>query len=322
MKAIRVHEFGGAEVLRLEEIPDPTPAPGEALVRMEAVGINFIEVYRRTGAYPMKLPYTPGEEGAGVVVAVGEGVTTVRVGDRVASETFKGSYAELAVASVERLVVIPDGVETRVAAAAMLQGMTAHYVGTTIWPLAPGDWCLLHAAAGGVGLLLTQIATRRGATVIGTTSTPEKATLAREAGAAHVVLYENEDFVAEVRRLTNGRGVDVVFDSVGKSTFDGSLDCLRRRGMMVLFGQSSGAVPPFDPQILNRKGSLFLTRPTLAHYTATRAELETRAGDIFGWIADKSLHVRISSSFSLGDAAEAHRALEARRTTGKVILVP
>jgi NADPH:quinone reductase len=321
MKAIRVHEFGGPEVLRLEEIPDPTPGPGEALVRLEAIGINFIEVYRRTGAYPMKLPYTPGEEGAGVVVAVGDGVTTVRVGDRVASESFKGSYAELSVAPAERLVVIPDGVETRVAAAATLQGITAHYVGTTIWPLAPGDWCLLHAAAGGVGLLLTQIAKRRGATVIATTSTPEKAALAREAGADHLILYTNDDFVAETRRLTNGRGVDVVFDSVGKSTFDGSLDSLRRRGMMVLFGQSSGAVPPFDPQILNRKGSLVLTRPTIGHFTATRDELLMRANDIFGWVADGSLRVRIGASFPLGGAAEAHRQLEARRTTGKVVLL-
>ena len=322
MKAIRVHTPGGPDVLRIEDIPDREPAAGEALVRLEAVGVNFIEVYQRMGLYPVQTPFTPGGEGAGTVVAIGAGVTAVRVGDRVASTDLRGSYAEHAVAPADRLVTLPDAIDARTGAAAMLQGMTAHYLATSTYPLRRGDWCLVHAAAGGVGLLLCQIASRRGARVIGTVSTAEKETLAREAGAHEVIRYTEQDFVAEVRRITEGRGVQVVYDSVGKTTFDGSLDCLARRGMLVLFGQSSGPVPPLDPQILNRKGSLFLTRPTLAAYVATRDELTARASEILGWIADGSLNVRIDRSFPLGQAASAHRALEARATMGKVLLIP
>jgi NADPH2:quinone reductase len=320
MKAIRVQTHGGPEVLRLDEVPDPRPGAGEAVVRLEAVGVNFIEIYQRKGQYPTPTPFTPGREGAGTVVAVGDGVGTVRVGDRVASETLDGSYAELATVRADRLVVLPDGVDTRRGAAAMLQGMTAHYLATSTYPLSRGDRCLVHAAAGGVGLLLCQIASRRGATVIGTTSTAEKAELAREAGAQEVILYTKQDFVAEVKRITGGRGVNVVYDSVGKTTFDGSLDCLAPRGMMVLFGQSSGPVGPIDPQILNRKGSLFLTRPTLGHYVATRDELVARAADVLGWVANGSLKLRIDRTFPLADAGDAHRALESRSTTGKVLL--
>jgi NADPH:quinone reductase len=322
MRAIRVHETGGPEALRLADAEEPRPGPGEAVVRLDAVGVNFIEVYQRKGLYALPLPFTPGAEGAGTVVAVGDGVTSVRVGERVASETLKAAYAELAVARAERLVSLPDGVDTRTGAAVMLQGLTAHYLATSTAPLAKGDWCVVHAGAGGVGLLLTQIATRLGARVIATVSTAEKEALAREAGAEHVVRYTERDFAAEARRLTDGRGVRVVYDSVGRTTFDASLDALAVRGTMVLFGQSSGPVPPFDPQVLNRKGSLYLTRPTLAHYVATRDELAARAGELLGWVADGSLRVRVGAEFPLGDAAEAHRALEARATTGKVLLIP
>jgi len=322
MRAIRVHAAGGPEVLRIEEIPEPTPGAGEALVRVEAVGVNFIEVYQRTGLYPQTYPFTPGGEGAGTVVAVGPGVTAVKVGDRVASQELRGAYAELALAAADRLIPLPDSIDTRTGAAAMLQGMTAHYLATSTFPLSRGDWCLVHAAAGGVGLLLCQMATRRGAHVIGTVSTAQKEALARAAGAEHIVRYTEQDFVAEVRRLTGGRGVQVVYDSVGKTTFNGSLDSLARRGMLVLFGQSSGPVPPFDPQILNRKGSLFLTRPSLGAYVATRDELIARASEVVGWIADRSLTLRVDRSFALDRATEAHRALEARETSGKVLLIP
>lgn len=322
MKAIRVRETGGPEVLRLEEIPDPVVGPGQVLVALDAIGVNFIEVYQRTGLYAMQRPYTPGREGAGVVVAVGDGVMHPRTGDRVASEQLQGSYAELAVAQADRVVRLPDGVHTRTGAAAMLQGLTAHYLVTSTYPLKPGDRCLIHAAAGGVGLLFCQVAKRRGAWVIGTTSTEAKVALAREAGADEVILYTRQDFVAEVKRLTNGRGVSVVYDSVGKTTFDGSLDCLVLRGMMVLFGQSSGPVPPVDPMVLNRKGSLFLTRPNLAHYLATPEELAARAGDLLGWIAAGQLRVHIDRAFPLAQAAEAHRALEGRGTAGKVLIEP
>jgi NADPH2:quinone reductase len=317
-----VHAPGDADALVLDEVPDPQPGPDEAVVRLEAVGVNFIDVYHRKGLYPQPLPFTPGSEGAGTVVAVGPGVTSVKVGDRVASETLKGAYAELAVARAERLVALPNGVETRTGAALMLQGLTAHYLATSTYPLKPGDTCLVHAGAGGVGLLLTQIAVRLGARVISTVSTAEKEALAREAGAHDVIRYTEQDFVAEVKRLTGGAGVQVVYDSVGRTTFDGSLDCLARRGMLVLFGQSSGPVPPFDPQILNRKGSLFLTRPTLAHYAATREELAARSAELLGWVADGSLKVRVGAEYPLADAAAAHRALEGRETTGKVLLIP
>jgi NADPH:quinone reductase len=322
MKAIRVHSSGGPEVLRLEEVPDLEPAPGEVVVRMEATGVNFIEIYQRKGQYPLQHPFTPGTEGAGTVVALGEGVTRLRVGDRVASETLRGTYAELSKTKAERLVRLPDRVTASLGAAVMLQGITAHYLATSTYPLQRGDRCLIHAVAGGVGLLLCQIAKRRGAWVVGTTSTPEKAKWARDAGADEVILYTQQDFVAEAKRLTSGKGVQVVYDSVGMTTFDGSLDCLAPRGMMVLFGQSSGPVAPLDPQVLNRKGSLFLTRPTIAHYVGVPEELAVRAAELLGWASEGWLRVHVDRTLPLGDAADAHRALEARQTVGKVLLVP
>jgi NADPH2:quinone reductase len=322
MRAIRVHELGGPDALRLDVVPDPVPGPGEVLLRLEAVGVNFVETYQRKGVYPMKLPYIPGEEGAGTVAAVGPGVEDVRVGERVASVDLRGAYAELAVADASRVVALPDGVSARDAAAVMLQGMTAHYLATSVHALQPGERCLVHAAAGGVGLLLCQIAKRRNAIVFGTTSSEAKARLAREAGADEVIDYTTRDFAAEVARLTGGARLRVVYDSVGATTYMKSLDCLAPRGMLVLFGQSSGVVPPIDPLMLSRKGSLFLTRPTLAHYVATRDELVWRAGEVLGWVSDGSLSVRIDRDVPLAEAAEAHRALEGRRTTGKVLLVP
>lgn len=322
MKSIRVHELGGPDVMTLETVPDPTPEPGEALVRLESVGVNFIDVYFRKGLYKTVLPYTPGSEGAGVVVAVGAGVTDVAVGDRVASQSFLGSYAELARVRADRLVALPEGSSARDGAAAMLQGMTAHYLAASTHTLQAGDCCLVHAAAGGVGLLLCQLARRHGAFVIGTVSTPEKAALARDAGANETILYTKQDFVAEVKRITGGVGVQVVYDSVGATTFLKGLDCLAPRGMMALFGQSSGPVEPIDPQLLSQKGSLFLTRPTLAHYVATPAELRWRANEVLGWIRDGSLRLRIDRELPLERAADAHRALEARETTGKVLLAP
>lgn len=322
MRAIRVSRLGGPEVLTIADIDDPQPGADEALVRLEAIGVNFIDVYFRMGLYKKPLPFTPGSEAAGTVVAIGENVRDIRVGDRVASTGFAGAYADLATARADQLVVLPEGITAREGAAAMLQGMTAHYLATSTHALQPGDRCLIHAAAGGVGLLLAQIARARGAFVIGTVSTDAKAALAREAGCHEVVLYTRQDFVAEVRRITGGAGVDVVYDSVGATTFNGSLDCLRPRGLLALFGQSSGPVPPFDPGILNPKGSLYLTRPTLAHYVATPDELRRRAGDVLGWIRDGSLRLRIDRDVPLADAREAHCALQARETTGKVLLVP
>jgi NADPH2:quinone reductase len=322
MRAIRVHELGDPASLRLDVLPDPVAGPGEVLVRLEATGVNFVETYQRRGVYPMKLPYVPGEEGAGTVVALGAGVEDVRVGDRVASVNLRGAYAELAVADASRVVAIPDGVSARAAAAVMLQGMTAHYLATSVHALQPGERCLVHAAAGGVGLVLCQIAKRRNAIVFGTTSSEAKARLAREAGADEVIDYTTHDFAAEVARLTGGERLHVVYDSVGATTYAKSLDCLAPRGLLVLFGQSSGVVPPIDPLILSRKGSLFLTRPTLVNYVATRDELVWRAGEVLGWVNDGSLAVRIDREVPLADAAEAHRALEGRRTTGKVLLVP
>ena len=324
MKAIRVHETGGPEVLRYEEVPDPQAGPGEAVVKVEAAGVNFIDVYHRTGLYKVAagLPFTAGQEGAGIVESVGEGVTDVAPGDRVAWTGVQGSYAEKAKVPAARLVHLPAGVSTRQGAAAMLQGMTAHYLACSTYPLKPGDTCLVHAAAGGVGLLLCQIGKLRGARVFGTTSNEEKAKLAREAGADEVILYTEKDFAAEVRRLTEGKGVQVVYDSVGKTTFEKSLDSLVVRGMLVTFGQSSGSIPPFDPAILNAKGSLYLTRPSLFHYMATREELLLRAGDILGWIAAGKLRLRTEFEFPLAQTAEAHRALEGRKTTGKVLLIP
>jgi NADPH2:quinone reductase len=304
----------------VERAPIPTPAAGEALVRIEATGVNFIEIYQRTGLYRVPLPATLGGEGAGEVVAVGPGVEDVREGGRVAWAGGFGAYAEYAVVPAAKLVPLPEQVSTRLGAAVMLQGMTAHYLAASTYPLREGDRCVVHAAAGGVGLLLVQIAKRRGAYVIGTAGSDEKAALAREAGADEVIVYTRQNFAAEVRRLTDGRGVQVIYDSVGRTTFLPGLDVLAPRGMMVLFGQSSGPVAPIDPQLLNQKGSLFLTRPTLGHYTATREELLWRAGDLFAWIGAGELTVRIGAEFALTEVAEAHRALEARQTTGKVLL--
>ncbi|MEO8560825.1 MAG: quinone oxidoreductase [bacterium] len=322
MRAVRIHETGGPEVLQLETVDDPIPGPGDVLVRLEAIGVNFIEIYHRRGLYKMPMPLTPGTEGAGTVTAVGPDVSGVRVGDRVASHDFRAAYAELALVRADRVVALPDGVSARDGAAAMLQGMTAHYLATSVHALQPGETCLVHAAAGGVGLLLCQMAKRRNAIVIGTVSTPEKAALAREAGADEVILYTEQDFVAEVARITKGAKVRVVYDSVGATTFLKSLDCIAPRGLLALFGQSSGPVAPFDPNMLNPKGSLFLTRPTLWHYVASRDELVWRAGEVLGWVADKSLSLRIDREVPLVHASEAHRALEGRRTTGKVLLVP
>ena len=322
MKAIRVHAPGGLEALRFEEIPDPTPGAGEALVRVEAAGVNFIDVYHRTGLYKTPLPVTLGQEGAGTVMAVGPDVREVAPGDRVAWASVLGAYAEQAAIPAERLVKLPAGVSLKQGAAAMLQGMTAHYLACSTYPLKAGDTCLVHAGAGGVGLLLTQIAKRRGARVLTTVSTAENARLSREAGADATIDYTTLDFEAEVRRLTNSRGVQVVYDSVGRTTFEKGLACLTRRGMMALFGQSSGPVSPFDPQILSQRGSLYLTRPTLAHYIASREELVDRAGEVLAWVKDGSLKLRIDREFPLSDVASAHRALEARQTTGKVLLLP
>ncbi|HEY7141066.1 MAG TPA: quinone oxidoreductase [Methylomirabilota bacterium] len=322
MRAIRVHQFGGPEAMKLEELPTPKPGDGQALVRLEAAGVNFIDVYQRTGLYKNPLPYGLGLEGAGVVEAVGGGVTTVRAGDRVAWTGVPGSYATHNVVPADRLVALPAGVDARAGAAAMLQGMTAHYLAHSTYPLKHGDACLVHAAAGGVGLLLCQMAKRAGARVIGTVSTEEKAKLAREAGADEIIFYTRQDLVAEVKRLTGGKGLQVIYDSVGKDTFEKGFECLAMRGYMVLYGASSGPVAPLDPQILNAKGSLFLTRPSLFHYIATREDLVRRAGDVLGGIQKGELKVRIGATFPLAEAAQAHRDLEGRKTTGKVLLIP
>ena len=322
MQAIRVHQTGGPEVLHFERVEQPVPGPRQALVQVHAAGLNFIEVYQRTGLYKVALPYTPGSEAAGTVVQIGSAVSEVKVGDRVTSPSFAGSYAEFSLAPAERLLVLPAGVATRLAAAALLQGLTAHYLACSTFPLDSTHTCLVHAAAGGVGLLLCQIAHLRGARVIGTVSTEEKAALARQAGADEVILYTRQDFAAETRRLTGNAGVHVVYDSVGRTTFAKSLDCLAPRGMLVLYGQSSGPVGPVDPQILSAKGSLFLTRPALGHYVASRADLLARASAVLGWMSDGSLKVRVAREFHLSAAADAHTELEARRTAGKVLLIP
>lgn len=322
MKAIRVENYGGPEVLAYTDVEKPAPKAGEALVRIEAIGVNFIDVYHRTGLYPLPLPFTPGTEAAGTVEAVGEGVGDLRAGDRVAYAIAVGSYAEYASVPAPRLVKLPDGIDAEHAAAAMLQGMTAHYLVTSTYALKRGETALVHAAAGGVGLLLIQMAKRIGARVFGTVSTEEKAELAREAGADEVIIYTKQDFQEETRRLTNGRGVEVVYDSVGQTTFMKSLDSLAPRGLLALFGQSSGPLPPFDASLLAQKGSLFLTRPSLAQYTATREELMWRAGDVLKWVASGELKLRIEKRFPLAEAAEAHRQLEGRKTTGKVLLIP
>jgi NADPH2:quinone reductase len=322
MKAMRVYKTGGPDVLVLDEIPVPEPKAGEARVKIEAIGLNYVDIYQRTGLYPLPTPFTLGMEGAGIVDAVGEGVTDVKKGDRIAYAMVLGSYAQYAIVPAWKLAPLPAGIDTRSAAALMLQGMTAHYLTHSTYALKKGETALIHAAAGGVGLLLIQIAKYLGATVIGTVSTEQKAALAKEAGADHVILYTQTDFAAETKRLTEGRGVHVVYDSVGQTTFTQSLDCLRPRGVLALFGQSSGPVPPFDPGILAAKGSLFLTRPSLHHYTLDRAELVERAGDLFAWTAAGRLKLRIDKTFSLSEAAEAQRQMEGRKTTGKVLLIP
>jgi NADPH2:quinone reductase len=323
MRAIRVHTPGGPEAMRYEEVPEPTPGRGEAVVRIEAAGVNFIDVYFRTGHYKGSgFPITLGQEAAGVVESVGEGVTEVAPGDRVAYTNVQGAYAEKAAVPAARLVKIPAELSTRQGAAAMLQGMTAHYLSNDTYPLEPGEVCLVHAAAGGVGLLLCQMAKLRGARVLGTAGSEEKAALAIQAGADEVIRYREEDFVAAARRLTDGEGVAVIYDGIGKDTFERGLDALARRGMMVLFGGASGPVAPIDPLVLAQKGSLYLSRPSLAHYVVTRQELVERASAVLRWIADGQVKLRTESEYPLAEAAEAHRALEGRQTTGKVLLIP
>ena len=322
MKAIRVHTPGGPEAMKLDDVPQPTPKAGEAVVKVDAAGLNYIDVYFRTGQYKAEMPLTLGLEAGGTVSAVGPGTTDVKVGDKVAYTGVPGAYAEYAVVPAARLVVLPAGLSTKQGAAMMLQGMTAHYLATSTYPLKKGDTCLVHAAAGGVGLLLCQIAKMRGARVIGTVSTDEKAKLAREAGADEVILYSKQDFEAEVKRITDGKLLQVVYDGVGKTTFEKGFNCLAPRGMMVLYGAASGPIGAFDPQVLNAKGSLFLTRPSLNHHIITRDELVQRATEIGQWIKDGKLKLRVEFEFPLKDAAEAHRALEGRKTTGKVLLIP
>jgi len=321
-RAIVVHETGGPEMLRLEEQDPGEPGAGQVRVRVAAAGVNFIDVYFRTGLYPRPLPFVAGLEGAGVIERAGEGVTGFRAGDRVAWASVPGSYADTLVAPPELLVHVPASVDDEVAAAAMLQGMTAHYLAHGTRTTQPGDTALVHAAAGGVGLLLVQTLKAAGARVLGTCSTEKKAALVRDAGADDVVLYTREDFQSAARRFTGGTGVDVVYDAVGNTTFDGSLASLRPRGLLVLYGQASGPVPPFELRRLSDLGSLFVTRPSLMHYTATRPELEAHAGAVLDAIAAGRLRVRIGARFPLAEAAEAHRALEGRRTTGKVLLIP
>ena len=322
MKAIQICHIGGPGSLQLADIERPVPAPDQVLVQVSAIGVNFIDIYYREGVYPATLPLTLGQEGSGVIVEIGKSVEQFRIGERVAWCTYLGAYAEYAVVPESHLVRVPTQVSFKHAAASLLQGMTAQYLTTSTFPLKSGDTVLLHAGAGGVGLLLTQMAVHAGAHVISTVSTPEKTELARAAGAQDVILYTKEDFEPAVKRITCGRGVDVVYDSVGKETFERSLRCLRPRGMMVLFGASSGAVPPFDPLLLLRNGSLFLTRPSLTHYTQSREELKARSADVFQQLERGDLQLRIHASFPLAEAAKAQEALQARRTTGKVLLVP
>lgn len=323
VRAVLAEANGGPEVIAVRDLEVPEPGPGELRVAVTAAGVNFIDVYQRRGTYPKQTPFVLGSEGAGTVTALGPDVSGVRVGDRVAWAMVDGAgYTEQAVVPADRAVPVPDGVDLEQAAAVLLQGMTAHFLSESTYPARPGQTALVHATAGGVGLLLTQMLAATGVRVIGTTSTDEKERLAREAGAAEVVRYTEADVAGEVDRLTSGRGVDVVYDGVGAATFEASLRCLRPRGMMVLFGASSGPVPPFDPQRLNGLGSLFLTRPSLSHYVATRAELLERAAAVLGRVADGTLSVRVGGRYPLEQAAQAHRDLEARRTTGKLLLVP
>ena len=322
MKAIRIAQYGSAEVLRFEDVDAPEPGDGQVRVAIKAAGVNFIDTYHRTGLYPLDLPLTLGLEGAGTVNAVGAGVTGLAEGDRVAWKSVAGSYAEQVVANEDDVVKIPGAVATKTAAAVMLQGLTAHYLVNSTYPIREGDTCLIHAAAGGVGLLLVQMAKMRGARVIGTTSTDEKAALARGAGANDLILYTEQDFEAEVQRLTNGQGVEVVYDSVAKATWEKSINCLKPCGYMVFFGNASGPVPPIDPLLLSQKGSIYLTRPTLNDYTQTREEYLQRTDEVMSWLQDGALDVRIGEEHPLANAAEAHTRLEGRQTTGKVLLIP
>jgi NADPH2:quinone reductase len=322
MKQIQVSEFGGPEVLKLVDAPKPVPGAGQALVKIAASGVNFIDVYFRSGLYKADLPFTPGNEASGIVESVGPDVTELQPGERVAWAMTRGSYAEYALVPAAQLVPLPDDVDLNTAAAAMLQGMTAHYLTHSTYPLKPGDKALVHAAAGGAGRLIVQMAKMLGATVYGTAGTDAKAAIAKEAGADEVIVYTRDDFAVEVKRLTGGKGVDVIYESVGATTFLKGLDLLRPRGMMALFGQSSGPVQPIDPNILNPKGSLFLTRPSLAHHVLTREELLWRSGDVLSWIGSGKLKLRIDKTYPLADAAEAHRDLEGRKTAGKLLLIP
>ncbi len=317
-----MHEVGGPEALSYQDVPEPQPRQDEAVVQVEAIGLNFIDIYYREGLYPETLPFTPGLEAAGTVCAVGSQVTEVQVGDRVAYSSAMGAYAQQASVPAWKLVPVPRDVDTQTAAAVMLQGMTAHYLSHSTYRLEPGQTALVHAAAGGVGLLLVQMAKMRGAQVVGTVSTQAKAALADQAGADHVVLYSEKDFESEVHRLTGDAGVEVVYDSVGKKTFEKSLNCLKPRGYLVLFGQSSGPVDPIDPQILNTNGSLFLTRPSLFHHISSREALLERAEAVLNWVSSGDLEVHVSKTFPLSEASQAHRALEERKTTGKVLLLP
>src|SRR6266545_2913320 len=322
MKAVRVEQFGGLEALKVVDVPLPEPGEGEARLKTEVIGVNFLDIYQRIGRYQGTLPFTLGQEAAGIVDAVGPNVTDVKPGDHVSYASVQGSYAEYAVVPAWRLVPIPIGIDASQAVAAMIQGMTAHYLTFSTYPLKAGDAALVHAAGGGTGQLLVQVAKHCGARVIGTVSTEEKAMLAREAGADKVILYTQTDFETEVKRLTNNVGVDVVYDSVGKDTFDKGLNCLKRRGYMVLYGASSGPVSAIDPQILNAKGSLYLTRPYIGHYTADRGELLGRMNDLFNWMAAGELKVRIDKTFPLAEVAQAHRYLEGRQSKGKILLIP
>ena len=327
MRAIQILETGGPEALTLQNLPDPIPGPGEALLRIEASGVNFIDTYFREGRYPARLPYTLGQEAAGTILSLGQNIdgtppTSLKPGDRVAWTGVPGTYAELATAPTDRLIQLPDHITTQQAAAAMTQGLTAHYLAHSTYPIQPHDTVLIHAGAGGTGLLLTQMAKQLGARVITTVSTREKAILSRDNGADEVILYTENDFPTEVRNITRGGGLPVVYDSVGKSTFEGSLACLRPRGLLVLFGGASGAVPPFDLIRLSAMGSLYVTRPTLKDYVALRSDLKARATDVFNRVAGSTLNLRIDHTYPLVEAAQAHRDLEARKTTGKLLLLP
>jgi NADPH:quinone reductase len=322
MYAVQIHEYGDPTKLRLEEVPLPEPKPGEVRVKVEAVGLNYLETYQRRGMYPTALPFIPGSEFAGWVDALGEGVKEFQIGERVATAYGTGGYGEYALAPADRLITLPEDISNRQAAALLLQGMTAHYLGLSTFPLKPGFTAIIHAAAGGVGQLLVQIAKSQGADVIATVSTEEKAQIARELGADHVILYSQQDFEAEARRITGEHGVDVVYDGIGQATFSQGLNCLKPRGMMVLYGQASGPVAPIDPQVLNQKGSLFLTRPSLGHYLLSREEFLWRAGDLFRWISTGKMKIRIDKTFNLNEASKAHEYIHARLTKGKVLLIP